>query len=156
MLTGNDVTRVHCVLVLDEAEAIHELDLGDLAGAMGREMGLDFSLGGVARKVAQVKAGRRDFRHREVVGGEALRNLAWKGGERMLTVNECQARNARGGTDADKRVRAGNQWPERRVKEEPGRRPGGILRAQYNSCSSYLGDVVGWHWMSCRNTADRL
>jgi hypothetical protein len=92
VLTRDDVTRVHCVLVLDEAKAVHELDLGDLTGAMGVEMGLDLSLGGVARKVAQVKAGRGNFRHREVGEGEALRNLAWKGSEHMLTVNKCQAR----------------------------------------------------------------
>jgi hypothetical protein len=92
VLTRDDVTRVHCVLILDEAKAVHELDLGDLTGAMGVEMGLDLSLGGVARKVAQVQAGRGNFRHRDVGEGEALRNLAWEGGERMLTVNKCQAR----------------------------------------------------------------
>lgn len=43
-LTRNDVTRVHGILVLDEAEAVHELDLRDLAGAMGAEVSLDLSL----------------------------------------------------------------------------------------------------------------
>ena len=56
-LTRNDVARVHRVLVLDEAEAIHELDLGDLASAMGREMGLDIGLGGIAGKIPQIEAG---------------------------------------------------------------------------------------------------
>lgn len=62
-LTGNDVTRIHCILVLDEAETVHELDLSDLAGAMGLEVALDFCLGGIAGKVAQVKAGRGYLGH---------------------------------------------------------------------------------------------
>lgn len=45
-LTGHNVTGIHRILVLDEAEPVHELDLSDFAGAMGREMGLDVSLGG--------------------------------------------------------------------------------------------------------------
>ena len=88
-LTRDDVAGIHGVLVLDEAEAVHELDLGDLASAMGLEMSLNFSLGGIARKIAQVKAGSRDFGHDEVFGGNV--NLAWKGSERMLGVNECLA-----------------------------------------------------------------
>lgn len=43
-LTGNNVARVQGVLVFDEAESIHQLDLGDFASAMGCEMGLDISL----------------------------------------------------------------------------------------------------------------
>lgn len=42
---GNDIARIHRILVLDEAEAIHELDLCDLSGAMGRKVRLDISLG---------------------------------------------------------------------------------------------------------------
>lgn len=57
-LTRNDVTRVHSVLVLDEAKTVHELDLSDLAGAMGLEVALDFRLGGIAGKVAQIQACR--------------------------------------------------------------------------------------------------
>jgi hypothetical protein len=41
--TRNDITGIHGILVLDESEAIHELNLGDLSGAMGVEMGLDIS-----------------------------------------------------------------------------------------------------------------
>lgn len=56
MESRNYVTRVHCILVLDEAEAIHQLNLSDLAGAVGLEMGLYLGLGGIARQVAQVEA----------------------------------------------------------------------------------------------------
>lgn len=45
-LTRNDVSRIHGILVLDEAEAIHELDLGDLASAMGSEVAFNIGLGG--------------------------------------------------------------------------------------------------------------
>lgn len=45
MGTWDDITRIHGVLVLDEAEAIHELDLGNLAGAMGVEVVLNIGLG---------------------------------------------------------------------------------------------------------------
>ena len=51
-LTRNDVTRVHGILVLDEAKAVHQFDLSDLTGAMGLEVALDFCLGGIARKIA--------------------------------------------------------------------------------------------------------
>ena len=44
-LTRNDITGIHGILVFDESEAIHELDLGDLSGAMSVEMGLDISFG---------------------------------------------------------------------------------------------------------------
>ena len=62
-LTRHNVTRVHGVLVLDETKAVHELDLSDFTSAMGLEMGLDFCLGGIARKVAQVEAGRGYLGH---------------------------------------------------------------------------------------------
>lgn len=45
-LTRNDISGIHGILVLDEAEAIHELDLGDLASAMGRKVGFNIGLGG--------------------------------------------------------------------------------------------------------------
>lgn len=44
-LTRNNVARIHGILIFDEAEAIHELDLRDLAGAMGTEVSLDLGLG---------------------------------------------------------------------------------------------------------------
>jgi hypothetical protein len=43
--TRYDIARVHGVLVLDEAKAIHELNFGDLAGAMGVEVVLNIGLG---------------------------------------------------------------------------------------------------------------
>jgi hypothetical protein len=42
--TRHDITRIHGVLILDEAEAVHELDLGDLASSMGGEMLLNVTL----------------------------------------------------------------------------------------------------------------
>ena len=44
-LTRHDIARIHGVLVLDEAEAVHELDLRDLAGSMCGEVLLDVTLG---------------------------------------------------------------------------------------------------------------
>ena len=43
--TRNHIARIHSVFVLDEAEAIHELNLGNLARTMGVEVILDISLG---------------------------------------------------------------------------------------------------------------
>jgi hypothetical protein len=43
--TRYDIARVHGVLVLDEPKAIHKLNLGDLAGAMGVEVVLNIGLG---------------------------------------------------------------------------------------------------------------
>jgi hypothetical protein len=44
-LTWDDIAGVHGIFVLDETEAVHELDFGDVAGAMGREVGLNIGLG---------------------------------------------------------------------------------------------------------------
>jgi hypothetical protein len=46
--TWNDITGVLGVLPLDEAKAVHQLDLRDLASAMFQEQGLDVGLGGFA------------------------------------------------------------------------------------------------------------
>lgn len=43
--TWNDIPGIHGVLVLDETEAVHKLDLGNLSGAMGREVRLNIGLG---------------------------------------------------------------------------------------------------------------
>jgi hypothetical protein len=43
--TWNHVSRIHSILVLDEAEAVHELDLGDFACAVGSKMRFDIVLG---------------------------------------------------------------------------------------------------------------
>ena len=45
VLTWNNVSRIHGVFVLDEAEAIHELNLGNLARAMSVEVILNIGLG---------------------------------------------------------------------------------------------------------------
>lgn len=42
--TRNDVSRIEGVVILNEAEAIHEFDLGDIAGSF-LEMTLDVFLG---------------------------------------------------------------------------------------------------------------
>jgi hypothetical protein len=42
--TRNHIAGIHSILVFDESEAIHELDLGDLSGAMSVEVGLNISL----------------------------------------------------------------------------------------------------------------
>lgn len=87
-LTRNDITGIHGILVFDESEAIHELDLGDLSGAMSVEMRLDIGLGSyelvsktghsenarrledrcnnlhtISREITQVQPGRRHLRH---------------------------------------------------------------------------------------------
>lgn len=49
--TRDNVARIHGVFVLDEAEAIHELDLGNLAGAMCVEVVLNIGLGSYSHKV---------------------------------------------------------------------------------------------------------
>lgn len=50
-LTWHDITRIHRVFVLNEAKAIHELDLGDLASAMGVEVVLNIGLGSYSARV---------------------------------------------------------------------------------------------------------
>lgn len=44
-LTWDNVARIHGILILDEAETIHELDLSDLASTVGGEVILDICLG---------------------------------------------------------------------------------------------------------------
>lgn len=44
-LTWNHIPGVHGILVLNETKAIHELDLRDLAGSVGREVRLDIGFG---------------------------------------------------------------------------------------------------------------
>lgn len=50
----NDVTRVHGILVFDEAEAVHELDLEDLAAMCAEEL-FDFGFGDIFWQVAEVE-----------------------------------------------------------------------------------------------------
>lgn len=51
-LTRHNVSCVHGILVFNEAEAIHELDLGNLAMAMRLEVVLNVLLGGCAAVVS--------------------------------------------------------------------------------------------------------
>jgi hypothetical protein len=48
----DDIAGIHGVLVFDESEAVHELDLGNLAGSMRREMRLNISLSDILGEVA--------------------------------------------------------------------------------------------------------
>lgn len=43
--TRYDITGIHGILIFDEAEAIHQLDLRNLSGAMGTEVFLDILFG---------------------------------------------------------------------------------------------------------------
>ena len=91
MLTWDNIPGVHGILILDETEAIHELDFGDLASAMSGEVRLDIGLGSwapsaswccrtslawnngrgrscreqltIPGQIAQVEAGRRHLGH---------------------------------------------------------------------------------------------
>jgi len=61
MKSRHNVARVHWVLVFDEAESIHELDLGYLSGSVGSKVRLQVRLGGALWQIAQVKPGGRDL-----------------------------------------------------------------------------------------------
>lgn len=65
--TGNHIAGIHSILVFDESETIHELDLGDLPGAMSVEMGLDISLGGWVRSVMFFDRNPNRIEHRKGV-----------------------------------------------------------------------------------------
>ena len=41
ILTGHNISGIQLVVIFDEAETVHQLDLRDLAGAMTAEMFLD-------------------------------------------------------------------------------------------------------------------
>ena len=43
--TRNNIASIHRILVLDEPESVHELDLGDLTSAMSGEVSFDVGLG---------------------------------------------------------------------------------------------------------------
>lgn len=53
VLTRNNIACIHGIFVLDETEAIHELDLGYLAGAMGVEVVLNVGLGSYSTRSSQ-------------------------------------------------------------------------------------------------------
>ena len=42
--TWNNVSRIHCIVILDKPEPIHELNLGDIASSMRFEVFLDILL----------------------------------------------------------------------------------------------------------------
>lgn len=52
-LTWNDVASVHGILILNEAEPVHQLDLCDLSGAMGTKVRLDVGLGDFLQRRGQ-------------------------------------------------------------------------------------------------------
>lgn len=54
ILTRYDVARVHGIFVLDEAEAVHEFDFGNLASAMSRKVTLNILLGDCTMKVPEL------------------------------------------------------------------------------------------------------
>lgn len=62
MESWDNITSIHGIFVFNEAEAIHELNLGDLAGAMGVEVVLNVGLGSGSREIAQVEARVADTR----------------------------------------------------------------------------------------------
>lgn len=41
----DNILSVHGILVLDETEAVHQLDLGDFSGSMCRKVSLNIGLG---------------------------------------------------------------------------------------------------------------
>lgn len=47
-LTWNNIASIHSILILNEAEAVHELNLCDLASSMSLEVSLNICLGGIA------------------------------------------------------------------------------------------------------------
>jgi hypothetical protein len=51
-LTWNNIAGIHRILILDEAETIHQLHLCDFSGAMFREMRLDIGLGSCRQRVS--------------------------------------------------------------------------------------------------------
>lgn len=44
-LTWNDISCIHSIIILNETEAIHELDLNNLSGAMSSEVSFNVGLG---------------------------------------------------------------------------------------------------------------
>ena len=50
--TWDDITGIHCILILDETEAIHQLHLGDLSSAVGRKVSLDIGFGSCRKPVS--------------------------------------------------------------------------------------------------------
>ena len=47
-LTRYDVARIHGIFILNEAKAVHKLDLGNLASAMSRKVTFNILLGDCA------------------------------------------------------------------------------------------------------------
>ena len=65
-LTRYNITSIHSILVLNETEAIHELDLSDFTSAMRCEVGLNIGLGGcdgVSRSVLD-RSQKKERMHR--------------------------------------------------------------------------------------------
>lgn len=58
--TWHNVTRIHRVLILDEAETVHQLHLCDVSGAMLCEMRLDIGLGSCRQRVSGCERERQN------------------------------------------------------------------------------------------------
>src|SRR4051794_18158734 len=69
--TRNHVASIHSILVLDEAKAIHELDLGDLAGAMSVEMGFNIGFGSCVMVSIQIRLDGELFQARRIADRRA-------------------------------------------------------------------------------------
>ena len=50
-LTRDNISRIHRIVVLDEAKAVHELDLGNVASTMGLEVVLDIFFRDCSRRI---------------------------------------------------------------------------------------------------------
>jgi hypothetical protein len=57
MESRDNVTSIHGILILDEAKAVHQLDLRNLTGAMGREVFFDILFGDIAGKIPEIESG---------------------------------------------------------------------------------------------------
>ena len=88
--TRDNVTGIHGILVFDEAKAVHQFDLGNLAGAMGSEVrgniGLgDFGRGGKSVWYVEAKPGgkRRETAGKAFQRGRPCRNPSIGGSKRI-------------------------------------------------------------------------
>jgi hypothetical protein len=95
--TRHDITCVHGIFVLDKAESVHKLDLGDLASAMGVEVVLNVGLGSYSAR-GPVSEFRRGERVQAIEPGLQLRSDGPMPGG--LCARECRV--ARDGSKSDR------------------------------------------------------
>lgn len=72
MACWDNISSVQMILVLDKAEAIHQLYFRNLASSMGIEVVFDLLLCGISRKIPNVKAGQGYVGH---LGGQPSRQI---------------------------------------------------------------------------------